>query len=121
MLTIPKQTRPLGKLHMITSRPMTCFATDIDFGKCCVVTFCSNVEVFVIASAMTSRTSRIPILRDTGPMQRIGGVDFFKHIWRRKIKPFLLTGIPRNSQHLHFTDFIFSRIGRPLNLDHVLL
>ena len=97
MVAIPKQTRSLGKLNVITGRPVTSLATDIDLRKSRMVAVGGEIKVFLKVGAMANRAGRVPILSGPGPMQWVRWIKLFRHVWWRQVKPLLLLRVPRHS------------------------
>jgi len=54
----------------------------------------------------------VPILRDAGPVERVGRIQFCIDVWRRKVKPLVAMGVPGDAEDLY---------PALLQFDHVLL
>ena len=118
---IPEPRVALGQLHMHARRAMAGLAAHIDLRKRRVIRPRLDIVVLLQIGRVAVGTHVIPALRDAGPMHGIVGTEPLRRVGRRTVDPFLLQRVPRNPQDLESGNLGLRHVGRPIELNHVLL
>lgn len=112
-MAVPEEGLPLRQIDVQTSWAVALFAAYVDFRKRCVVGVRFQVVVLLQVGGVALGASRVPVLGDASPVERIVWSEtFVGNVGRRDFEPFFAMGVPRNAKHLH---------SAVRELDHILL